>query len=138
MNLNKKFDKLKAKTKEFDIPAKTAVNSINLENDNNNNKKSTIADQSATTTTTATIDYLVQIVKDVKKYEDASLTNNEPNPIIQHMENDIKALENTAHIKKMHPKKLKFHKRNFKLDVKNQRLIASTGKCFKRERVCKS
>lgn len=133
MNVNKKIDKIKGKTKEpkADMSVDSNKNSSFFRN-TESDTKSTINEQSTSNT-----GYLVQIVKDIKIDENGQMSNKEPHPIHSHIENDIKALENNAHIKKMHPKKLKFHKRNFKLDVKNQRLIASTGKCFKRERVCK-
>lgn len=50
-------------------------------------------------------------------------------------ENDLNALENDVFFKKMHPKKLKFNKRRYKLDMKHSRLVASTRKCCMRERV---
>jgi len=57
------------------------------------------------------------------------------------LENEIKGLDGQqVTFKKMHSKRLKFHKRRYKLDVQNQRLVASTRKyqqlaCCMRERV---
>jgi len=81
------------------------------------------------------VNFLAKIVKDVKKTEDGTEGNSTLNPVI-HVENDIKALESGFYLKKMHPKKLKFNKRKYKIDTKNKKLVASSKYCFMREKIC--
>ena len=61
--------------------------------------------------------------------------NNEIN-MKQPLENDLKALETGAHLEKMHVERKKFQKRFYKLDLKNNRLIASTRQLGKKEKIC--
>lgn len=71
----------------------------------------------------------------IKKYNEENLSRDGVNGAIKQMENDLNALKNDVFFKKMHPKKLKFNKRRYKLDMKHRRLVASTRKCCMRERV---
>ena len=160
MKLNKKFEyilnKHAAKRAEAEnskpdstVEGTTRQNSKTVSFEEKKAKNSNSLSNISEKTENDGVSFLKEIVKDVThavtshsaKSNDTNKVGNStssaPNQMIHMMENDIKSLENDAHFKKMHPKKLKFHKRRYKLDVKNDQLVASTRKCFKRERTCK-
>jgi len=50
--------------------------------------------------------------------------------------NEIKLLEKGENLEKMHPSKKVFSKRFYKLDLKNQQIVANTRQCGKRQKTC--